>query len=149
MLEIRNFLQKKINKKGFTLAELLVVVAIIAILVAVSIPIFTGKLNEAKVSTDKANERAAKAAVVTAYLQDKNADTTATVYYEYDAENGKVIKATGATTTTVKGYGATKDNNGKVVMVKVEGKSTAGAGGTAGTEASPEITTSWQAGKSS
>lgn len=30
------------RSKGFTLAELLIVVAIIAVLVAVSIPIFTG-----------------------------------------------------------------------------------------------------------
>ncbi|MEG1314120.1 MAG: prepilin-type N-terminal cleavage/methylation domain-containing protein, partial [Anaerovoracaceae bacterium] len=42
MLQLRTILYTKVNKKGFTLAELLVVVAIIAILVAVSIPIFSG-----------------------------------------------------------------------------------------------------------
>lgn len=31
----------KTNKKGFTLAELLIVVAIIAVLVAIAIPVFT------------------------------------------------------------------------------------------------------------
>lgn len=31
------------NKRGFTLAELLVVVAIVAILVAISVPIFTSQ----------------------------------------------------------------------------------------------------------
>lgn len=56
------------SKKGFTLVELLVVVAIIAILVAVSIPIFTGKLNEAKEAVDKANERALKAVMAEAVL---------------------------------------------------------------------------------
>lgn len=87
MLEMRKVLDTKLNKKGFTLAELLVVVAIIAILVAVSIPIFTGKLNEARTNTDNANLRAAKAAAVTEYLSD---DTAKTGYY--DAKNGTIVK---------------------------------------------------------
>ena len=45
------------NKKGFTLAELLIVVAIIAVLVAVSIPIFSTQLHKARVATDWANVR--------------------------------------------------------------------------------------------
>lgn len=36
------------NRKGFTLAELLIVVAIIAVLVAISIPIFTGQMEKAR-----------------------------------------------------------------------------------------------------
>ena len=43
---------------GFTLAELLIVVAIIAVLVAISIPIFTSQLHKARVATDWANLRA-------------------------------------------------------------------------------------------
>ena len=35
------------SKNGFTLAELLIVVAIIAVLVAVSIPIFNGQMEKA------------------------------------------------------------------------------------------------------
>ena len=54
---------KKTNKKGFTLAELLVVVAIIAVLVAISIPIFTSQLEKAREATDAANLRAAYAEV--------------------------------------------------------------------------------------
>ncbi len=38
----------KENKKGFTLAELLIVVAIIAVLVAISIPIFTSQLEKSR-----------------------------------------------------------------------------------------------------
>lgn len=49
------------NKKGFTLAELLIVVAIIGVLVAVSIPIFTSQLEKSKEATDLANIRAAYA----------------------------------------------------------------------------------------
>lgn len=47
----------KNNKKGFTLAELLIVVAIIAVLVAIAIPIFTSQLEKSRESTDAANVR--------------------------------------------------------------------------------------------
>lgn len=49
---------KNKNSKGFTLAELLVVVAIIAVLVAISIPVFTSQLHKTKAATDMANVRA-------------------------------------------------------------------------------------------
>lgn len=66
---------KKLNKKGFTLAELLVVVAIIGVLVAISIPIFTRQLEKAKEATDLANVRAAYAEVVSTYLTENKAQT--------------------------------------------------------------------------
>ena len=59
---------KKLNKKGFTLAELLVVVAIIGVLVAISIPIFTSQLEKAREAVDAANIRAAYAEVASAAL---------------------------------------------------------------------------------
>ena len=43
---------------GFTLAELLITVAIVGILVAISIPIFTTQIHKAEVATDEANLRA-------------------------------------------------------------------------------------------
>ena len=45
------------NRKGFTLAELMVVVAIIGVLVAVSIPVFTSQIHKAEVAADWANVR--------------------------------------------------------------------------------------------
>ncbi|MEE8792448.1 MAG: type II secretion system protein [Erysipelotrichaceae bacterium] len=54
-------LKKLRNKKGFTLAELLIVVAIIGVLVAISIPIFTSQLEKAREATDLANIRSAYA----------------------------------------------------------------------------------------
>ncbi len=64
---------KKTNKKGFTLAELLVVVAIIAVLVAIAIPIFTSQLEKAKEATDAANIRSAYAELVSQNLTDGKA----------------------------------------------------------------------------
>ena len=73
------------NKKGFTLAELLVVVAIVGILVAISIPVFTSQLAKARKATNQANMRAAKAAAVAQYLTDgENSEKC----YEYDLEKG-------------------------------------------------------------
>ena len=47
------------NKKGFTLVEILVVLAILAILIAVAVPSLNGALNDAKEKTALANARAA------------------------------------------------------------------------------------------
>ena len=47
------------RKKGFTLAELLIVVTIIGVLVAVSVPIFTAQRSKAVDVVNKANIRAA------------------------------------------------------------------------------------------
>ena len=55
----------KISRKGFTLAELLIVVAIIAVLVAVAIPVFGSQLEKAGKQADLANVRAAYAEVLT------------------------------------------------------------------------------------
>ena len=59
---------KKMNKKGFTLAELLIVVAIIAVLVAIAIPVFNAQLEKSREATDIANVRSAYAEVVADYL---------------------------------------------------------------------------------
>ena len=61
---------KKNNKKGFTLAELLIVVAIIGILVAISIPVFTSQLKKAKDATNAANARSLYAQLTADYLDD-------------------------------------------------------------------------------
>ena len=65
---MRKLMNKKLNKKGFTLMEMLIVVAIIAILVAIAIPTFSNALNKAKVATDEANLRAYYAEQITDYL---------------------------------------------------------------------------------
>lgn len=54
-------LKKLNNKKGFTLMEMLIVVAIIAVLVAIAIPVFNGAPTKSKEAADVANIRAAYA----------------------------------------------------------------------------------------
>ena len=45
------------SKKGFTLVELMIVVVIMAILVAVAVPIYTAVTKKAKIKTCSANQR--------------------------------------------------------------------------------------------
>ena len=55
--------KRKSTRSGFTLAELLVVVAIISVLVAIMIPVFQNQLEKSREATDISNVRAAYAEV--------------------------------------------------------------------------------------
>lgn len=67
----------KQNDKGFTLMELLIVIAIISVLVAIAIPMFSSQLEKGREVTDLANVRAAYAQVSTeAMLGDTDAAVT-------------------------------------------------------------------------
>ena len=59
---------KKKAKSGFTIMEMLIVVAIIAVLVAIAIPTFNGSLHKAKVAADWANLRAFYAEIQLDYM---------------------------------------------------------------------------------
>lgn len=109
-------LKNKLKKQGgFTLVEMLTVVAIIAILIAISIPMVTGALDRAKMATDAANVRAAKAcASIKALTETKafigaNDKPTSLVY---DALAGE-LKKNDATPTKYRKYFATAADNGK------------------------------------
>lgn len=91
-------MKKMNNKRGFTLAELLIVVAIIAVLVAISIPIFTSQLEKSREATDLANLRSAYAAATTKYLSE---DITTETNVYYNAGTG----ALAAEKTGIAGYG--------------------------------------------
>lgn len=100
------------NNQGFTLAELLIVVAIIAVLVVISIPVFSGRLEAARESADQANERAAKAAIVTEYLEEQEAGTR-----YYNAEQGILV---GEQAQAGEAYGQSAANKGKVIQVSID-----------------------------
>lgn len=107
------------------------------VLVAISIPIFTSQLRKAKVATDLANIRAAKAAAAAEYLtSDKDTDAT----YNYDAAAGVVYLSTDTAhaATTIAAYGKTTDpattdgfdstdtttHVGKIVQIKITANTT-------------------------
>ena len=82
------------NKKGFTLAELLIVVAIIGVLVAISIPIFSSQLEKAREAVDLANLRSAYAVGCTKLMTedpDNNQTPDGMSYYIYIPTNGELI----------------------------------------------------------
>ena len=77
----------KMNKKGFTLIEMLVVIAIIAILVAIVIPVVGNSTEKAKEASDAANIRAAIAQVTTQALSGDETDANkVTVEMSQDGE---------------------------------------------------------------
>lgn len=88
-------MKKKLHK-GFTLAELLIVVAIIAALVAISIPIFTARLKKARFAVNQSNARSAMSAAITCFLEtpDDVKETTTKdcyqhMYFRYDTKTGQ------------------------------------------------------------
>lgn len=80
------------DRRGFTLMEILVVVAIIAVLVVIAIPVLSGELAKTRVAANKANIRSAKAAAAAQYYTDEAAgkfpNATSHAYYYYDTKTG-------------------------------------------------------------
>lgn len=65
---------------GFTLAELLAVVAIVAVLVAAAIPVFTGAPGNTEEATCAANRRSVKSMYTTAWLLGQNPGSRQTLF---------------------------------------------------------------------
>ncbi len=63
---------KKTNKKGFTLVELVIVIAVIAILAAVLIPVFTNIIGDAKEKAALADARNVYEQYIVAQAQAQN-----------------------------------------------------------------------------
>lgn len=63
--------KQKRNKKGFTLVELVIVLAILAILTAIAIPTVSNITESANVSVDKSNAQSVEMALKAAYSEAK------------------------------------------------------------------------------
>ena len=79
---------KKMNNKGFTIVELVIVIAVIAILAAVMIPTFSGTVNKAQESA------AYKVAYAIAMSNDgvANESSVKAADFEFDFSSGVEIK---------------------------------------------------------
>lgn len=142
MKKLKERLNAKLSKNGgFTLVEMLIVVAIIAILIVVSIPLIGSNLEKARVAVDEANERTAMSMAETYFLL--NSTTSGTeLYYSIDKDThqGVIVEAkpsaasfaygsstekergvgTGATPAIPKGLGlkVTVDKDGDIQKVE-------------------------------
>lgn len=100
----------KTNKKGFTLAELLIVVAIIAVLVAIAIPVFTSQLEKSREAVDEANIRSIYASLSADVLTENTTDPAGKTNYN-GAATYKVTKTADVVTGEAT-YKMTQQNAG-------------------------------------
>lgn len=119
---MKNLKAKLRRDGGFTLVEMLIVVAIIAILVAVSIPMVGTALDKARDATDKANLRAAKAEALILYMNDQmdgKPNTTIQDGWYYDINLDTFAAAAPAGYNQGKLGAANKDAKTEVIQVKI------------------------------
>ena len=97
------------------MAELLIVVAIIAVLVAISIPIFTSQLHKARVATDWANLRAYYAEIQADFIS--TGEYNKKVPYDLDNPNNlshkEITFLNGQKVKMREGFFAVRQDNGK------------------------------------
>ncbi len=111
------------SKKGFTLMEMLIVVAIIGVLAAIAIPVFNMSLDKSKQAADEANYRAAKASSTVEYLNAQYNSTATSP--QTNGASGKYFKTDGtwasSTTDAYKGQSSDTKYSGKYLKADALG----------------------------
>lgn len=103
----------QINKQGFTLIEMLVVIAIIAILVSIIVPVVGNSTTKAAAATNAANLRNSAASIAVEFLEDKLtvAEDGTITGYSLDAPSAKVVKASGIDNSSLDFTAKVVENN--------------------------------------
>jgi prepilin-type N-terminal cleavage/methylation domain-containing protein len=115
----------KKDNKGFTLMEMLIVVAIIAILIAIMIPTFNAQLEKSREAADAANIRSAYAEVLVSYLDNQKADSQeVTLTQEVDGWGNAELGTTLEKLVGTDNYSGTPKANG-TCTVSVDANGTA------------------------
>ena len=122
------------RKKGFTMAELLIVVAIVGVLVAISIPIFNKHIEKTRETYDIATMRQAASAAIDLYYAGINDQASANAvglnwdgggnesgtnaYGAYDPKTGRFYKSRGDLPESSRKYGKGTKTDGGMTFVR-------------------------------
>ena len=122
---MKRFKKEKKNNKGFSLVELIVVIAIMAVLVGVLAPTLIGNIEKSRESKDLQNLDSIRQAVVTAMADEK-------VYSEAVAASGAAVAtgAAGSNLTFSGGYPSLASEFATIITGDTKMTSKAGTSGT-------------------
>lgn len=122
---MKRFKKAKKNNKGFSLVELIVVIAIMAVLVGVLAPTLIGNIEKSRESKDLQNLDSIRQAVVTAMADEK-------VYSEAVAASGAAVAtgAAGSNLTFSSGYTSLASEFATIITGDTKMTSKAGTSGT-------------------
>lgn len=118
-------MKKRMNNKGFSLVELIVVITILGVLVGIAIPQFLGYVKRTKISTDIKNAQELASVIMAEIAEEGNADvktldTTAKTITQAMLNSKMTLPTPKVDSTYV--FTATYDKDASKLVVLLNGK---------------------------